>query len=94
MAALLFFVTHLKGQKIGVFPKDKYEGEFVDDWNKAVNDAKFEKIDMSSMFANVFAIKDDVEVSNIKKACDITSKIFGKYLKEQIVNIIDGEKVY
>jgi nucleosome binding factor SPN SPT16 subunit len=76
-----------------VFPKDKYEGEFFEDWNKAVNDAKFEKSDMNSMFANIFAIKDDAEIANIKKACDITSKVFGKYLKDQIVTIIDGEKV-
>ena len=57
-----------------------------------MNEAEFEKVDMSSMFASVFAIKDETELANIRKACDITSKIFGKYLKDQIVNIIDGEK--
>jgi hypothetical protein len=45
------------------------------------------------MIANVLAIKDDAEINNIKKACEITTKIFSKYLKDQIVNIIDGEKV-
>jgi nucleosome binding factor SPN SPT16 subunit len=40
------------------------------------------------------AVKDETELSNIKKACDITSKIYSKYLKDQLVNIIDGEKVF
>lgn len=45
------------------------------------------------MIANVLAIKDDAEINNIKKASEITNKIFSKYLKDQIVNAIDGEKV-
>lgn len=43
--------------------------------------------------ASIMAIKDDAELSNVKKACEYTNKIFSKYLKDQIINIIDGEKV-
>ncbi len=45
------------------------------------------------MIASVLAIKDDAEVNNIKKACEITTKIFSNCLKDQVVNIIDNEKV-
>ena len=45
------------------------------------------------MVSSVLAIKDDVELNHIKKACEITSKIYSKHLKDQLVNIIDGEKV-
>jgi Xaa-Pro aminopeptidase len=45
------------------------------------------------MITSVLAIKDDAEVNNIKKACEITTKIFSKCLKDQVVNIIDNEKV-
>ena len=45
------------------------------------------------MIASVLAIKDDAEVNHIKKACEITTKIFSKCLKDQIVTIIDSEKV-
>ena len=89
----LINVNHLKGKSIGIFTKDKYEGDFIKDWTSAIDDAKFDKVDISGMIATILAIKDDNEINNIKKACEITTKIFSKYLKDQIVNIIDGEKV-
>lgn len=80
------------GKRIGVFPKDKYEGEFFNDWSKTIDKAGFEKVDASGLISAVLAFKDDTELTYIKKACEITSKIYSKYLKDQLVNIIDGEK--
>lgn len=77
---------------MGVFPKDKYGGEFIKDWNKAIDQAGFEKVDASLIMSSVLATKDEVELNNLKKAAEITNKIFSKYLKDQIVNIIDSEK--
>lgn len=57
-----------------------------------MDEAEFDKVDISSMIANVLAIKDEAEINNIKKASELTTTIFGKYLKEQIINAIDGEK--
>ena len=82
-----------QGKRIGVFPKDKYDGDFFTEWNRSVEQAGFEKIDASGVISAVLAVKDDVEMGNIKKACELTSKIYSKYLKDQLVNIIDGEKV-
>jgi hypothetical protein len=39
------------------------------------------------------AVKDDVELNNVKKAAEITNRIFSKHLKDQLINIIDNEKV-
>lgn len=80
------------GKRIGWFPKDKYEGEFIQDWNKAVDQGGFEKVDASPLISSVLAVKDESELNCIKKACEITSKIYSKHLKDQIVNIIDSEK--
>lgn len=80
------------GKRIGVFPKDKYDGEFFIEWNRSIDQAGFEKLDASGLISSILAVKDETELSNIKKACDITSKIYSKYLKDQLVNIIDGEK--
>jgi nucleosome binding factor SPN SPT16 subunit len=44
------------------------------------------------MIANVLAVKDEVEINNIKRASELTTTLFGKYLKEQIINAIDAEK--
>ena len=80
------------GKRIGVFPKDKYDGDFFVDWNKSVEQAGLEKVDASVLISSVLAVKDEAELNNIKKACELTSKIYSKYLKDQLVNIIDGEK--
>lgn len=80
------------GKKIGWFPKDKYDGDFIKDWNKLVNQAGFERFDASQLISTALAVKDESELNYIKKACEITSKIYSKHLKDQIVNIIDSEK--
>jgi nucleosome binding factor SPN SPT16 subunit len=84
----------MQGKRIGVFPKDKYDGDFFVDWNKSIDQAGFEKLDASLLVSSVLAVKDEIELNNIKKACELTSKIYSKYLKDQLVNIIDGEKVF
>lgn len=81
-----------QGKKIGVFPKEKYDGEFIKDWNKHIDQGGFEKFDASHLVSSILAVKDETELNCIKKACEITSKIYSKHLKDQIVNIIDSEK--
>ena len=78
---------------MGVFLKDKYDGDFFQDWNKAIDQAGFEKVDAGVLISNVLAVKDETELNNVKKAAEITNRIFSKQLKDQIINIIDGEKV-
>ena len=43
--------------------------------------------------SSILAVKDEAELNNIKKAAELTNKIFSKFLKDQLINIIDGEKV-
>lgn len=80
------------GHRLGMFLKEKHEGDFVAGWNKAVDQAGFEKVDASPMIAMVLAVKDDKELACVKKASEITNKVFSKCLKDQIINTIDGEK--
>jgi nucleosome binding factor SPN SPT16 subunit len=58
-----------------------------------IDQAGFERVDAGALVSAVLAIKDDIEMTQIKKACEYTSKIFTKYLKDQIINIVDSEKV-
>ncbi|RNA22609.1 FACT complex subunit SPT16 isoform X2 [Brachionus plicatilis] len=81
-----------EGKKIGVFPKEKFDGDFFKDWNKSLDQAGFDKTDASGLVSSILAIKDELELNSVKKASEITNKVFSKYLKEQIINIIDGEK--
>lgn len=39
------------------------------------------------------APKDDQELAIIKRSCQATCDIYNKYLKQQIIDAIDSEKV-
>ena len=49
---------------------------------------------MSASFAYVAAPKEENELKTIQKACHATCDIFSKYLKEQIMEVIDADKVW
>ena len=38
--------------------------------------------------------KEDTEILTIKKACIVSVDVFTKYLKDQIMGIIDSDKVF
>ena len=49
---------------------------------KKLQDAGLEIVDSSSAFTNAMAVKEDYEIENIKKACEITDKAFIQLLGE------------
>lgn len=51
------------------------------------------QVDISSSIGYLLSIKDDEEVKLIRKACEITGKLYSKQLKDQIINIVDSERV-
>ncbi|CAG9585733.1 unnamed protein product [Danaus chrysippus] len=80
------------GKTLGVFAKDNYPGEFCESWKSAMKAEKFENVDISSSVATFMAPKEDSEIITIKKACLVTVDVFTKYLKDQIMEIIDSDK--
>ena len=80
------------GKTIGVFAKDKFPGAFMDLWREAIKPEGLMETDLSAQFGYLMAPKEESEVSTIKKAAGLSSDLFSKYLKEQIMDIIDGDK--
>ncbi|XP_045514444.1 FACT complex subunit spt16 isoform X1 [Pieris brassicae] len=80
------------GKTLGVFAKDNYPGEFCESWKNVLKGEKFENVDISSSIALLMATKEDPEIITIKKACLVTVDVFTKYLKDQIMEIIDSDK--
>ena len=80
------------GKTTGVFAKDKFPGGFMDLWRDAVKPESFSDLDLSAAFGYLMAPKEESEISIVKKAAGLSSDLFSKYLKEQIMDIIDGDK--
>ncbi|CAG2171453.1 unnamed protein product [Oppiella nova] len=80
------------GKTIGEFTKDKFSGEFVDEWKKVLNSQNYSTLDISSAAAYIMAPKDDHEIALLTKAAALSSDIYAKYLREEITEIIDSDK--
>jgi len=48
---------------------------------------------VSAAAAYIMCPKEDSEILTIKKACLVSVDVFTKYLKDQIMEIIDSDKV-
>lgn len=53
----------------------------------------FIQVDVSATVAYLMAPKDDSEIVLMKKASQLTVDVYAKYLKDQIMEIIDADKV-
>lgn len=81
-----------EGKVLGVFSKDNFPGDFCDSWRSVVKKESFENVDISAAFAYIMATKDESEILTVKKASLATVDVFTKYLKDQIMEIIDADK--
>nr|CAD7196229.1 unnamed protein product [Timema douglasi] len=82
-----------KGKTLGLFTKDNYPGQFMVAWRSALKKEEFENLDISAAIAYIMAPKEDSEILTTKKACLVSVDVFNKYLKDQIMEIIDSDKV-
>lgn len=80
------------GKTIGVFSKDNYPGAFMESWRAALGKANFQNVDISAPIAYLMSPKEDSEIITIKKACMVSVDVFTKYLKDQIMEIIDSDR--
>ncbi|KAL0117373.1 hypothetical protein PUN28_010305 [Cardiocondyla obscurior] len=80
------------GKTLGVFSKENYPGAFMDAWRAALKNESFDTVDVSAAAAYVMCPKEESEIVTVKKACSISVDVFTKYLKDQIMEIIDSDK--
>ncbi|KAK9503561.1 hypothetical protein O3M35_010094 [Rhynocoris fuscipes] len=80
------------GKVIGIFAKDNFSGPFMDAWKKAIKKEEFQNVDISSAVGYIMSPKEESEQNLIKKASQVSVDIFNKYLKDQIMDIIDSDK--
>ncbi|KAI6652483.1 hypothetical protein LOD99_7497 [Oopsacas minuta] len=79
------------GKYVGVFQKDSYSGDLIHNW-KSNYENKFSRFDVTSAFAQLFSVKDEKELVLIQKACHTTCLLFSKFVKKEIVSIVDQDK--
>uniref|UniRef100_A0A3P8TL58 FACT complex subunit n=1 Tax=Amphiprion percula TaxID=161767 RepID=A0A3P8TL58_AMPPE len=81
-----------EGKTVGVFSKDKFPGEYMKSWNDTITAEGLEKVDISAVVAYTMAVKEDGELSLMKKAAAITSEVYSKFFKERVMEIVDADE--
>ncbi|EYC04711.1 hypothetical protein Y032_0086g1947 [Ancylostoma ceylanicum] len=90
-AKLLGYIKDDAHNKVGYFAKDVFDSDFCNDWQKASSGV--EKVDVSSAFVHVFAVKDDSEIEVCRSSATATVNAWS-YARKKFIEAIDQEKNY
>lgn len=77
---------------VGTLPKDKPEGKLTDMWSSALEKSGLSTIDVGNALADLLSVKDDNEVTNVKKAAFMTASVMKTSTVPRLEGIIDEEK--
>eukprot|EP01018_Ginkgo_biloba_P035545 Gb_23782 [translate_table: standard] len=77
---------------VGWIVKEAPEGPLLERWAEALKDKGFQLVDVSGGFSELFAVKDEMEITNIKKASFLCASVLKNYVVPKLEVIIDEEK--
>lgn len=80
-----------KPAKIGIFLKDQEDGDLTQHVLKAVDDKKFQKVDMKDFMDRMNMNKIEAEIQNLKTAANFVKWTFENVVRE-VEDIIEIEK--
>lgn len=87
--------SRLKGYDNPIFgqiARETPEGNLLEVWDEMLKNANFQLTDVTNGFSDLFAVKDSVEITNVKKAAYLTSSVMKYFVVPKLEKIIDEEK--
>ncbi|KAH6769998.1 global transcription factor C [Perilla frutescens var. hirtella] len=76
----------------GHIARETPEGNLLEVWDEKLKNANFQLADVTNGFSDMFAVKDTVEITNVKKAAYLTSSVMKFFVVPKLEKIIDEEK--
>ncbi|XP_009615496.1 FACT complex subunit SPT16-like [Nicotiana tomentosiformis] len=77
---------------IGYIAKEAPEGKLLEIWTDKMRNSSLPLSDITNGLANLFAVKDQSEIINVKKAAYLTASALKNYVVPKLEKIIDEEK--
>ncbi|XP_022719587.1 FACT complex subunit SPT16-like [Durio zibethinus] len=77
---------------VGQISRETPEGKFLETWDEKLKNAKFELSDVTNGFSDLFAVKDETELTNVKKAAFLTSSVMRQFVVPKLEKVIDEER--
>lgn len=77
---------------IGWLAKEAPEGPLMEKWAELLSDSGFKLVDVSGGLSELFAVKDESEIQNIRKASFLCASVLKNYVVPKLEVVIDEEK--
>ncbi|KAA8545292.1 hypothetical protein F0562_020076 [Nyssa sinensis] len=76
----------------GHIAREAPEGNLLETWDEKLKNANFQLSDITNGFSDLFAVKDNAEITNVKKAAYLTSSVMKHFVVPKLEKVIDEEK--
>lgn len=77
---------------VGHIAREAPEGKLLETWAEKLKNANFELTDVTNGFSDLFAVKDNTELTNVKRAAFLTSSVMRSFVVPKLEKVIDEEK--
>ncbi|KAE9446640.1 hypothetical protein C3L33_21409, partial [Rhododendron williamsianum] len=77
---------------VGYIAREVPEGNLLETWAEKLKNSDFQLSDITNGFADLFAVKDSDEITNVKKAAYLTSSVMKHFVVPKLEKVIDEEK--
>ncbi|KAF3454723.1 hypothetical protein FNV43_RR05171 [Rhamnella rubrinervis] len=77
---------------VGHIAREAPEGKLLETWAEKLKNANFELTDVTNGFSDLFAVKDNTELTNVKRAAFLTSSVMRNFVVPKLEKVIDEEK--
>ncbi|CAN6453785.1 unnamed protein product [Victoria cruziana] len=77
---------------VGYIAKEAPEGKLLELWSEKLKGSGFELVDITNGFSELFAVKDENELLNVKKAAFLSASVLKNFVVPKLEVIIDEEK--
>ncbi|XP_015886873.3 FACT complex subunit SPT16 [Ziziphus jujuba] len=77
---------------VGHIAREAPEGKLLEMWAEKLKNSNFELTDVTNGFSDLFAVKDNNELTNVKRAAFLTSSVLRSFVVPKLEKVIDEEK--
>ncbi|GMH13121.1 hypothetical protein Nepgr_014962 [Nepenthes gracilis] len=77
---------------LGYLSKETPEGSLLVTWSEKLKNSKIQLVDITNGLSDLFAVKDNGELTNVKKAAFLTASVMKNFVVPKLEKIIDEEK--
>ncbi|PON69605.1 FACT complex subunit Spt [Parasponia andersonii] len=77
---------------VGYIAREAPEGKLLETWTEKLKNANFQLADVTNGFSDVFAVKDNAELTNVRRAAFLTSSVMRSFVVPKLEKVIDEEK--